>query len=75
MSSKNLLIRVQSSDLAALFDMLRYEGGRVANWTKVGASAYTGRDIWRLDIEVQGNRHQPDRWLSFGIRPQTIGAW
>jgi len=54
-------------DVAALLDMLRYEGARVASWT-------TDRD--RLDRErivvtITSEQFVPDRWRSFGITPEV----
>jgi hypothetical protein len=60
----------QSSDMAALFDMLRYEGGQVIDWTNVGQGVRG--TVWRLTIRVEASRYTPDRWLSFGITPVVV---
>lgn len=56
-----------TGDFPGLFDMLRYEGGRVIDWTKVeGLSKIS----YSLVIECELRHHAPERWKSFGITPQ-----
>jgi hypothetical protein len=56
-------------DLPALLDMLRYEGGQVIAWDHASAPHHTGYEV---QIRVPVHQYVPDRWRSFGIRPEVI---
>ncbi len=55
-------------DLPGFLDMLRYEGGQVVGWNRVGS------DSFEVSIVVEALRHVPDRWKSFGIYPVEVFA-
>lgn len=57
-------------DIPALLDMLRYEGGRVVDWDRIGATAAD----YRVVIETPLTQHQPERWRSFGIVPVEVSV-
>jgi len=54
-------------DIAALLDMLRYEGARVSAWTTDRDS----RDREILVVTIASEQYVPDRWASFGITPEV----
>jgi hypothetical protein len=54
-------------DVAALLDMLRYEGARVSAWTTDRDS----RDREILVVTIASEQYVPDRWASFGITPEV----
>jgi hypothetical protein len=54
-------------DVAALLDMLRYEGARVASWTTDRDS----RDREVLVVTITSEQYVPERWKSFGIYPEV----
>jgi hypothetical protein len=56
-----------TGDMPGFLDMLRYEGGRVVEWTRI-----EDNDSYLVTIEVEALRHVPDRWRSFGIYPQEV---
>ena len=57
-------------DVAALLDMLRYEGARVSAWTTERADPGY-REI--LVVTIASEQYVPDRWASFGIYPEVAG--
>jgi hypothetical protein len=60
-------MRGEHGDIPALLDMLRYEAGTVVSWDR--DTDARDRDGWTVTIET---RHPaPDRWRSFGIRPES----
>jgi hypothetical protein len=54
-------------DVAALLDMLRYEGARVADWFRDRDSH--NREI--LVVTIASEQYVPERWASFGIYPEV----
>lgn len=54
------------ADLAALFDMLRYEGARVVDWSRWNSDGSAGFRAGFI-LTIESDRHAPDRWLSFGL--------
>lgn len=54
-------------DLPGLLDMLRYESARITNWTHVTSD--DGRQVYI--VSVLSDFFTPDRWVSFGIRPEV----
>lgn len=61
-----VVIDQTGSDLPGFLDMLRYEGGQVVGWER------TERGFFRVTIDVEANRYQPDRWASFMLFPEVI---
>ena len=65
------------SDVPALLDMLRYEGGRVVSWDHTGSRERRPGQrpaplTFLVTIEVEALRYVPDRWHSFGISPKEV---
>lgn len=57
----------RSNAMAALFDMMRYDGNTVINWTHGTddlVPSRDGADYWTVTLGGQCTR---DRWASFGV--------
>jgi hypothetical protein len=54
-------------DVAALLDMLRYEGARVSAW----GTDHDSRDREILVVTITSEQYVPERWASFGITPEV----
>jgi hypothetical protein len=55
-------------DIPALFDMLRYDAATVVSWDR--DKDPRDRDGWTLTL--RSNVFTPERWRSFGIRPEIV---
>lgn len=61
-------------DMPGFLDMLRYEGGQVIAWERTDRVDGKGMSHlgYRVTIEVEATRFQPDRWASFMLFPKVI---
>jgi hypothetical protein len=57
-------------DIPALFDMLRYDAATVVTWSR--AKDARDRDGWEMTL--RSDRYTPERWHSFGIRPEALNG-
>lgn len=59
----------RDNTLVALFDMMRYDGARIIDWTRGHSDLLPehvdGSTMWTLTLT--GERCTRDRWASFGM--------
>lgn len=56
--------RFGGGDIAALLDMLRYEGATVENWSSLEGG---------FRVTISSENPVLDRWNSFGLYPEVVG--
>jgi hypothetical protein len=58
-----------SSKIAGLLDMMRYENARIVSWDHERGD---GAELWTVHLEA--DRMTVDRWSSFGLYPKVSAA-
>lgn len=65
--------RHSDGDLASLFDMLRYEGAVVRDWSRWRSEGGQGeRSGYIVTLEAPVTSYTPQRWQSFGLVPIEV---